>query len=185
MVEARPLPKLPELLAFKPQRFKDDRGYFSETFRDEWFAAQGLSIQFSQDNESFSAQKGTVRGLHFQRAPYAQGKLVRVLAGAIFDAAVDIRPDSPTFGLWDGLELTAAGGEQLYIPPGFAHGFMTLTDNCVIAYKCTANYNKSAEGSLHYADPELGIAWPKLDVVPVLSEKDAAAPNFATFKESQ
>ena len=184
MVEARPLPKLPEVLAFAPRRFGDDRGYFSETFRDAWFEAAGVSVRFCQDNQSFSAEAGTVRGLHFQRAPHAQGKLVRVLRGAIYDVAVDIRPASPTFGTWDGVELTADGGAQLYIPPGFAHGFMTLSADCLVAYKCTAYYNQMAEGSIAYADPDLGIDWPALDVPATLSAKDAVAPSFAALKEA-
>ena len=184
MVEARPLSKLPEVLAFAPRRFGDDRGYFSETFRDAWFEAAGVSVRFCQDNQSHSAQAGTVRGLHFQNAPHAQGKLVRVLSGGVYDVAVDIRPGSATFGQWDGLELTADGGEQLYIPPGFAHGFMTLSDNCLVAYKCTAYYNKEAEGSIAFADPDLGIEWPTLATPAILSEKDAAAPSFAALKES-
>lgn len=184
MLEAQPLLKLPEVLAFRPRRFGDDRGYFMETFRDQWFEAAGVSVRFCQDNQSHSAQTGTVRGLHFQRVPHAQGKLVRVLAGAVYDVAVDIRPESPTFGQWDGMELTAEGGEQLFIPPGFAHGFMTLADDTLVAYKCTAYYNQAAEGSIAFADPDLAIAWPSLAGPAVLSTKDAAAPSFAAFQET-
>ena len=126
VVKSQSLNKLSEVVALRPQRIGDERGYFAETFRHEWFAAEGIDVHFCQDNQSYSAAVGTVRGLHFQHPPYAQGKLVRVLRGAVFDVAVDIRAHSPTFGIWDGMELTAAGGEQLYIPPGFAHGFMTL-----------------------------------------------------------
>ena len=181
MVEIRPLPELPEVLHIQPKKLGDSRGFFMETFRDQWLEAQGLSIKFCQDNQSFSAVKGTLRGLHFQRDPQAQGKLVRCLAGQIWDVAVDIRPQSSTFGKWAALTLTAEMGEQLYIPPGFAHGFLTLEPNCLVAYKCTAYYNQTAEGSIHYADPDLAIAWPPIGAAFALSDKDAAAGSFATY----
>ncbi len=182
MVECRSLSKLPEVLTFFPRLLGDDRGYFSETFRDQWFEDQGIQVRFCQDNQSYSAQVGTLRGLHFQTAPHAQGKLVRCLSGRIWDVAVDIRPNSATFGVWESLELSAEKGEQLYIPPGFAHGFLTLTPDCIVAYKCTAYYNRDAEDAIHYDDPELAIAWPDMGSPATLSAKDAAAGSFADFK---
>lgn len=182
MVETHALSKLPQVVSFRPPQFKDSRGSFMETFREEWFAAKGLKGRFVQDNQSLSSVKGTLRGLHFQREPHAQGKLVRCVHGRIWDLAVDLRLDSETFGVWDALELTAAGGEQLYIPPGFAHGFVTLEEACLVAYKCTAPYNSAAEGAIHYADPELAILWPELGVPFAVSGKDAAAGSFASYR---
>ena len=182
MVECRPLPKLPEVLSFFPRQFSDDRGSFSETFRDQWFEAQGFELRFCQDNQSFSAQLGTLRGLHFQTGSQAQAKLVRCISGRIWDVAVDLRPHSPTFGLWDGMELCAEGGEQLFVPTGFAHGFLTLTADCLVAYKCTAYYDRTAEDAIRYDDPQLAIAWPNLGVPKTLSAKDAKAGSFADFK---
>ena len=181
MVEVQALAGLPEVLCFTPQKFADSRGHFMETFRQSWLTDAGVAAVFVQDNQSFSAAKGTLRGLHFQRPPQAQGKLVRCLQGRIWDVAVDIRPSSATLGTWVAQELTAERGEQLYIPPGFAHGFLTLVDNCIVAYKCTAYYSPQADGAIHFADPQLAIDWPTAVGTPILSEKDAAAPNFGDY----
>jgi dTDP-4-dehydrorhamnose 3,5-epimerase len=169
-----------DVLLVRPRFFADPRGRFAETYRRDGLAAAGLSAEFVQENQSLSLRAGTVRGLHFQRPPAAQAKLVRVLRGAIFDVAVDLRRGSPTYGKWLGARLTAEGGEQLFIPRGFAHGFCTLEDNVEVHYKCDAYYAPAAEGGLHYADPDLAIAWP-LSGEPALSEKDAVLPLFAGF----
>lgn len=182
MVERTGLPKLPEVLYLSPRRFADSRGYFAETFRHQWLADVLGVAAFCQDNESFSAQAGTVRGLHFQRPPYGQGKLVRVLRGSIWDVAVDIRASSPTYGQWDGMGLSAERGDMLYIPNGFAHGFITLEDEVQVAYKCTAYYDPGSEGSIHYADGDLAIDWPRVGRAPSLSDKDQTAPAFAELE---
>jgi len=174
-----PLP-IAGVLLVRPRFFTDARGHFAETYRRDGLAAAGLSAEFAQENQSRSIQVATVRGLHFQRPPAAQAKLVRVLRGSIFDVAVDLRRDSPSYGKWVGATLTAAGGEQLFIPRGFAHGFCTLEPDVEVNYKCDAYYAPTTEGGLHFADPDLAIAWP-LRGEPVLSEKDAALPPFAGF----
>lgn len=169
----------PKLL--RPRRFGDERGWFSESYNAERFAIAGIADIFVQDNHSFSVPKGTLRGLHFQMVPHAQAKLVRCVAGAIWDVAVDIREGSPTRGRWVAAELTAEGGEQLYVPIGFAHGFVTLTDNAQVLYKASATYAPQAEGVIAWDDPELAVAWPLDGAAPVLSAKDAAAPSFAAL----
>ena len=163
----------------KPRVFEDARGYFFESFHAERFAREtGHHVVFVQDNESCS-QKNVLRGLHFQVPPFAQGKLVRVVRGAVLDVAVDLRKASPTFGKHVAVELSAQNKHQLFIPEGFAHGFLTLEDNTIFSYKCTGYYNKDAEGSLHFADEQLAISWPVNN--PRVSEKDAAAPRFNQF----
>lgn len=162
-----------------PNRFGDDRGWFSETFRVDTLAAGGIDVAFVQDNQSFSAQAGTVRGLHFQLAPAAQAKLVRVLAGSILDVAVDLRRDSPTYGRHVAVTLDAKGGEQLYVPAGFAHGFCTLEPDTMVAYKVSAYYSAAHDRNLVWNDPDLAIAWPVDEAGAVLSDKDRAAPRFA------
>ena len=154
--------------------FKDDRGYFKETYRDSKYEGIGISSLFRQDNISNSC-KGTLRGLHYQN-PQAQGKLVSVLKGSVFDVAVDIRKASPTFGQWSGTVLSEVNNRQLWIPPGFAHGFLTLEDDTYFIYKCTETYAPSCEGSILWNDPALGIAWPNINMQPLLSPKDAVAP---------
>lgn len=183
MVEIRPLSNLPDVVAFTPRQFKDSRGYFMETFRQSWMATAGIEANFVQDNQSYSAVRGTLRGLHFQNAPQAQGKLVRCARGRVWDVAVDLRPGSQTYGLWAAMELTADGGEQLYIPPGFAHGFLTLTNDCLLCYKCTAYYHEASESSIHYADPDIAIDWPDLGIEFALSQKDLKGGSFKEYNE--
>lgn len=173
--------KLEGVIHVTPKRFGDHRGFFAETFSQRAYADAGICAPFVQDNHSLSAQVGTVRGLHFQAPPHAQGKLVRCGRGAIFDVAVDIRKGSPTWGQWVGFELSADNGAQLYVPAGFAHGFMTLLPDSEIVYKCTDYYAPETEGALRWNDPDIGIVWP-LSGEAVLSEKDAAAPLLAGFE---
>lgn len=165
---------LPGLLRITPQVFPDARGSFFEAFRAERYAAHGIPAQFAQDSVSES-RKGVLRGLHFQW-PHAQGKLVYVLAGDVFDVAVDVRSGSPTFGKWEGHRLSASNRAQLWIPEGFAHGFLALTDRAVFAYKCTAPYDPASEQAIRWDDEDLAIDWPIRE--PVLSPKDAAAPRL-------
>ena len=163
-----------------PKRFGDHRGFFSETYSRRVLAASGIDIAFVQDNHSLSAQIGTVRGLHFQAPPHAQAKLVRCGRGAIFDVAVDIRRGSPTYGKWVGFELSAENGAQMYVPAGFAHGFVTLLPDSEIIYKCSDYYAPDTEGALRWDDPDVGIGWP-LSGPAVLSDKDRLAPLLANL----
>jgi dTDP-4-dehydrorhamnose 3,5-epimerase len=163
----------------EPRRYIDERGYFSETFRAADFSSAGVDTNFIQDNQAMSARAGTVRGLHFQLTPHQQGKLVRVLRGSIFDVAVDLRRGSSTFGKWAGATLTAEGGEQLYLPRGFAHGYCTLEDDTEIAYKCDAYYAPGSEGGIHFADPDIGITWPVAADHALVSLKDRAQPRLS------
>ena len=167
---------LPEVLRLVPQRFADSRGYFVETYQQHRFAQAGVTPVFRQDNQSLSRRRGTVRGLHFQLAPEPQAKLVRVLAGAVFDVAVDLRAGSASFGRWCGTELTAAGGEELFIPVGFAHAFCTLSDDTLVAYKVDGYYNRAAEGGLRWDDPDIAIRWPLPADEIIVSDKDATLP---------
>nr|MCB7501066.1 dTDP-4-dehydrorhamnose 3,5-epimerase [Enterobacter roggenkampii] len=161
---------LPILL--RAPRFGDARGWFSETYSETRAAAAGVDVRFVQDNQSFSAQTGTIRGLHFQAPPRAQAKLVRCLRGSIMDYAVDIRRGSPTYGRWVSAKLSAEGGEQLFIPIGFAHGFITLEPDVEIAYKVSDVYAPDCDGGVRWNDPEIGIGWPVPPHGPVLSDKD-------------
>lgn len=170
---------MPGPLLFKFRRFADGRGVFAETYSRRDFAALGLREEFVQDNWSRSEQVGTVRGLHFQRPPHAQGKLVRVLRGRIYDVAVDLRRSSPNLGRHVGVELVAGDGMMLYVPPGFAHGFCTLEPMTEVAYKVTADYASDADGGVAWDDPDLGIAWPVSRRDAVLSDKDSRLPRFA------
>jgi len=164
------------VLIFEPKLFGDARGFFMESFNQKIFDdAVGGHTAFVQDNHSRSA-KGVLRGLHFQRAPHAQGKLVRCAAGAVFDVAVDIRRDSPTFGQWVGVALNAENQRQLWIPAGLAHGFLVLSESADFLYKTTDYYAPQAEGAVRWDDPDLAIAWPDVGMAPLLSGKDAAAP---------
>jgi dTDP-4-dehydrorhamnose 3,5-epimerase len=164
------------VFVIEPRVFGDARGFFMESFNQRQFNdAVGADVVFVQDNHSRSA-KGVLRGLHFQKAPHAQGKLVRVAAGAVFDVAVDIRRDSPTFGRWVGVELSADNHRQLWIPAGLAHGFLVLSDAADFLYKTTDYYAPQAEGAVRWDDPDLAIAWPDVGMAPQLSTKDAAAP---------
>ena len=168
----------------QPKIIGDSRGYFVEAFRDDWFRANIEDVAFVQDNQSLSAQTGTIRGLHFQRDPMAQGKLIRCLAGAIFDVAVDIRLGSPTFGQWVGETLTAEGGEQLWVPTGFAHGFCTLAPDTVVFYKVTNPYSKEHDAGIAFDDPDIGITWPMDISGAALSDKDKAQPSLRSLRAS-
>ena len=167
------------LLIIKPDVFKDERGYFFESYNKERFANEGLMMNFVQDNESKSS-KGVLRGLHFQKPPFAQGKLVRVVKGSVMDVAVDLRKDSPTYGKWESVVLTEENKLQFWIPEGFAHGFVTLEDNTIFNYKCTNVYNKESEGSILWNDPDINIEW--YIESPILSEKDKISPYFKDFE---
>lgn len=165
--------------AVLPVRHGDARGYFSEIFRADRFVQAAGPVELVQENQSLSAQTGTIRGLHFQIPPAAQGKLVRCVAGAIFDVAVDIRHDSPTFGQWVSAELTADNGHQLWVPAGFAHGFCTLVPDTVVAYKVSAYYSPEHDRGIAWNDPALGIVWPALADAATLSGKDRVQPHLA------
>lgn len=169
------------VLIFEPKVFGDDRGFFLESFNQKIFnEAVGEEVQFVQDNHSRSA-RGVLRGLHFQKAPQAQGKLVRVTQGSVFDVAVDIRPDSPTYGQWIGLELSGRNHQQLWIPAGLAHGFLVTSESADFLYKTTNFYAPQLEGCVRWDDPTLAIDWPLGGMQPVLSGKDATAP-FLSFE---
>ncbi|MET0333730.1 MAG: dTDP-4-dehydrorhamnose 3,5-epimerase [Rhizobacter sp.] len=167
------------VVVLEPKVFGDERGFFLESFNAKVFGdATGChDITFVQDNHSRSA-KGVLRGLHYQGPPNAQGKLVRVVSGSVFDVAVDIRRHSPTYGSWFGVELNAANHKQLWIPPGLAHGFLVTSDHADFLYKTTAYYAPESEGSIRWNDPRLKIAWPLMGTTPTLSAKDANAPTF-------
>ncbi len=164
-----------------PARFGDDRGWFSETWNHKRLQEAGIEAEFVQDNRSWSARAGTVRGLHFQTPPHAQAKLVQVLQGVILDVVVDLRRSSPDYGRWIGVELSGATGQQLFIPAGFAHGFVTRTDGTEILYKCSDYYAAASEGSIRFDDPDLGIDWGIDPATAILSDKDAKAGPFAGF----
>ncbi|MEO6362839.1 MAG: dTDP-4-dehydrorhamnose 3,5-epimerase [Caldimonas sp.] len=167
------------VLVLEPRVFGDERGFFLESFSERAFAqATGLDVRFVQDNHSRSS-RGVLRGLHWQLAPHAQGKLVRVVQGAVFDVAVDIRPGSASFGQWAGVELSAENRKQLWIPAGLAHGFLVLSDTADFLYKTTAYYEPAFERALRWDDPEVGIAWPDAGQPPIVSAKDAAAPGLS------
>jgi len=167
---------IPEVLLFEPTVHGDERGYFMETFRASVFRARGLVFDFVQENQSRSA-KGTLRGLHFQHQ-FPQGKIVRVIAGEVFDVAVDLRVSSPTFGQWVGAVLTAENRKQLWVPPGFAHGFYVLSENADLCYKCTEYYHPEDDHSLLWSDPKVAVNWPLVSPEPLLSAKDAAAKQL-------
>ncbi len=164
---------IPDLLVLEPTLHGDERGFFMETFRASFFADQNIDLQFVQDNQSKSVQ-GTLRGLHYQ-LQFPQGKLARVIDGEIFDVAVDLRKQSATFGKWYGLVLSATNHKQLWVPPGFAHGFYVLSESAQLVYKCTDYYHAEDDHSLLWNDPVLGIEWPLLDSSPLLSDKDRQA----------
>jgi dTDP-4-dehydrorhamnose 3,5-epimerase len=159
-----------------PQQFFDGRGYFVETHNERSFAAAGITTRFVQDNQSLSKDRGTIRGLHFQLAPAPQAKLVRVVAGSVFDVALDLRGGSATYGTWCGATLTAEKGEQLFVPVGFAHAFCALEPDTIVAYKVDAFYNKAAEAGLRWDDPDVAIEWPVPAAEIKVSDKDAALP---------
>jgi dTDP-4-dehydrorhamnose 3,5-epimerase len=171
---------IPDVLVIEPKVFGDARGFFLESFNQKAFdAAVGRPVTFVQDNHSRS-RKGVLRGLHFQQAPHAQGKLVRVIQGSVFDVAVDVRRGSPTFGRWVGLELSAANHKQLWIPAGLAHGFLVTSDSADFLYKTTDYYEPASERALRWDDPAFGIVWPDIGEAPTLSERDAQAPLLAS-----
>lgn len=171
-------PKTKNCTLIYPNRHADNRGFFSETYNKNQYKEQGIEVEFVQDNHSISNVAGTLRGLHFQGLPHAQAKLVRCGQGALFDVAVDIRIGSPTYGCWEGYELSSENGHQLYIPVGFAHGFVSLVPNTEIIYKCSDYYASTTEASILWCDPLIKIAWP-IAGNPILSSKDALAPLLA------
>ena len=166
--------KLPDVKILEPDVFGDHRGWFMETWSQKKLAELGINLTFVQDNQSFTAKKGTLRGIHFQTGEWAQAKLVRVVAGAVIDVAVDLRKGSPTYLQWVGVELSAENKRQLLIPRGFGHGFVTLTDNVEFVYKVDNDYNKESDRSVRFDDPQIGVDWGVSD--PVLSDKDKNAP---------
>ncbi len=180
MVEVRPL-ELEGLIEVRPRRYSDERGFFSEVWREDSLRKAGLNVHFVQDNHSYSKARGVLRGLHFQLPPAAQDKLVRVARGAIFDVAVDIRKASPSFGRWVGLVVSAESWNQIFVPKGFAHGFITLEDDTEVLYKTSAAYSSEHERSVRFDDPAIGIEWPST-APPILSAKDAAAPFLADIE---
>ncbi|MBD8621114.1 dTDP-4-dehydrorhamnose 3,5-epimerase [Sphingomonas sp. CFBP 13728] len=166
----------------QPKRFGDSRGWFTEVYSEPAFAKLGIDCRFVQDNHSLSVPKHTLRGLHFQTPPHGQDKLVRCIRGTIFDVAVDIRKGSPTYGQWVGAELSAENGYQLFIPIGFAHGFVTLEDNCEVTYKCSDTYAPANDGGIRWDDPTIDIDWlMPAGADPELSAKDAVQPLLASF----
>lgn len=169
---------VPEVMLVTPKRFGDSRGFFSETFNAGRFAAAGIEGPFVQDNQSLSEQAGVVRGLHCQIAPFAQGKLLRVVRGAVWDVAVDIRRGSPTFGKWAAAEISAENWRQIWIPAGFLHGFCTLQPNTEVIYKVTADYSPTSERAVAWDDPDLALPWPVAPGAAVLSEKDRRHPRL-------
>lgn len=178
-----PLAPFSDVLVIRPRIFGDDRGFFLETFRADRLAEAGVDLPFVQDNHSRSS-RGVLRGLHFQRGAAAQGKLVRVARGSVFDVAVDLRPDSPTYGRWAGIVLDDVCHAQLYIPPGYGHGSLTIEDDTDFLYKTTAVYQPEAEGALLWYDPDIGIDWPLQQYgiqAPLLSQKDQLATSFQEF----
>lgn len=167
---------------FEPKVFSDERGFFYESFSQKIFEnAVGQKINFVQDNHSCSS-KGVLRGLHYQEEPYSQGKLVRCILGEVFDVAVDIRRDSPTYGKWVGVHLSSENKRQLWIPGGFAHGFLVLSDKAEFLYKTTNYYNAKSDRGIIWNDPNLSINWPIDTVVPILSQKDSNQPYFSLVK---
>lgn len=166
--------KLPGVKILEPDVFGDHRGWFMETWSQKKLAEQGINLTFVQDNQSFTAKKGTLRGIHFQNGEWSQAKLVRVVAGAVIDVAVDLRKGSPTYLQWVGVELSAENKRQLLIPRGFGHGFVTLTDDVEFVYKVDNDYNKESDRSIRFDDPQIGVDWGVSD--PVLSDKDKNAP---------
>jgi dTDP-4-dehydrorhamnose 3,5-epimerase len=170
-----------EVVIVTPKQFVDRRGYFMETYRASDFEALGIKTGFIQHNQAMSVERGTLRGLHFQRPPFAQAKLIRVLKGAIFDVAVDLRQGSPDYGKWVGSTMSAEGAEQLFVPQGFAHGYCTMEPGTEVAYMCDAYYAADHEGGINFADPDLAIDWPIPASEAVLVERDRALPLLRDF----
>lgn len=174
---------IPGLLIFEPKVFEDSRGYFFEAYNQQVFQAEGLNLQFVQDNQSKSSF-GVIRGLHYQLNPHAQYKLVRALQGTILDVAVDIRKGSPTFGQHFSMELSAENKKQLLIPSGFAHGFSVLSETAIVFYKCNVLYNKESEAGIVYNDPQLNIDWKIPKGKEIVSEKDILQPRFENCRNN-
>lgn len=172
---------LTDVLIVEPAVFGDHRGFFTESYSEEDFKAAGITANFVQDNHSLSSQAGVLRGLHFQKGAAAQTKLIRVVTGAVLDVIVDIRRGSPTYGKWEGYILSEANHRQLLVPKGFAHGFVTLTDNVNFLYKCDNYYNAEADGGIAFDDPDLAIDWPIDIKKAILSEKDQHHPALKEF----
>ncbi len=170
---------IPELVLVTPPRFGDERGFFSETFHQARFAEAGIALPFVQDNHSLSRDRGVIRGLHCQIAPSAQGKLVRCVRGAIWDVAVDARRGSATYGQWAAAKLSAENWAQLWVPPGFLHGFCTLQPDTEVMYKVTDRYDRDSERGVAWNDPDLALPWPVSETEAVLSDKDRALPRWA------
>jgi len=170
-----------DLIIIEPSVFADERGFFMETYKKSDFVKAGITEEFTQDNHSFS-QVGVLRGIHFQKAPHAQGKLVRCVKGAVWDVAVDLRVGSETFGQWYGIELTEENKTMFYIPPGFGHGFVTLKDNTHFLYKCTSEYYSDADSGIIWNDSDLNIEWPLKENLS-LSDKDLVLQSFKKYKE--
>lgn len=170
------------LIIIEPRLFSDERGFFMESYKASDFAQAGITGSFVQDNHSRSS-RGTLRGLHFQRPPYAQGKLVRVTRGAVWDVAVDLRKGSPSYGKWFGIELTEENHLMFWIPPGFAHGFVALQDGTELQYKCTAEYHAPSDGGIRWDDPDLGITWPDLGTKYTISPKDMQLPYLKDLQK--
>lgn len=178
MLEVRPL-GLDGVVEIVPRRIGDERGFFSEVYNGVLFAKHGITTPFMQDNHSYSAQAGTLRGLHFQMPPAAQAKLVRVVRGAIFDVGVDIRRGSPTLGRWVGLTMSPERWNQILVPEGFAHGFVTLEPDTEVIYKVSVAYSAEHDRTIRFDDPAIGIEWPAIARQPILSARDEAAPSLA------
>lgn len=170
------LTPIKDLVVIEPKVFEDQRGYFFEAYNKNTFHELGLDYDFVQDNQSYST-KGVLRGLHFQKN-FPQAKLVRVIEGEVFDVAVDLRKDSPTYGKWYGVTLSAENKKMFMIPRGFAHGFLVLSDTAVFSYKCDDFYHPNDEGGIMFNDHDIGVEWPKIDVEYILSEKDKKHPGF-------
>lgn len=175
--------KLQDVKIIEPAVFGDHRGFFTESYSERDFKEAGINIDFIQDNQSLSAQAGVLRGLHFQRGKAAQTKLIRVVTGAVLDLIVDVRKGSPTYKQWEGYIISASNHRQLLVPKGFAHGFVTLTDNVNFLYKCDNYYDASADGGFSFKTPELGIEWPIDFDQAITSEKDANQPTFTEFEK--
>lgn len=172
---------IPDVLLIEPTRHGDERGWFEESYNKVTLLPYLADMEFLQDNHVKSSQKHTLRGLHFQNPPFAQAKLVRCLVGAIYDVVVDIRVGSPSFGEWLGVELSSENGHQLFVPVGFAHGYLTLSDACEVHYKVNAPYAAQAAQGIHFADPKLNILWPWGSNSPIVNERDLALPLSSDF----
>jgi dTDP-4-dehydrorhamnose 3,5-epimerase len=175
--------QIPDVKIISPRYFYDHRGYFVETHNRNTFLDHGIDVEFVQDNHSYSAKKGTLRGLHFQIQPFAQWKLITVLTGSIFDVAVDIRTGSPSHGKFTKTVLDSENKFQMLVPAGFAHGFVTLEDDTLVSYKVSAHYSPDHEKGIHWADPDIAIDWPDTGVEKILSDKDIQLPKFSDLPE--